>query len=121
MPNLPPKKKRPWIPIKERKIDHLNKHKSRSSGDMKHFYNSKAWRSLRNYKIQINPLCEICERKGLLEPGKEIDHIVAIKDDGPRLSLNNLQTLCKSCHASKSSVEGKVRYYKKNIKKSFEF
>lgn len=82
------------------------------------FYKSRSWRSLRNYKIQLNPLCEICERKGLVEPGKEIDHIVAIRDGGERLGLQNLQTLCRSCHSSKSAKEREARKHKKILLKN---
>lgn len=112
MPKLPEKKARPWIPKRERKQP-FESNAPRSSADMRQFYNSKAWRSLRNYKIQMNPLCEICETKGLTEPGKEIDHIIAIKDNGSMLSIHNLQTLCRSCHASKSAKEREARKYKK--------
>ena len=115
MPKLPEKKSRPWIPKRENKKQFFSTG-SRSSNDMKQFYNSKAWRSLRNYKIQMNPLCEMCESKGLTEPGKEIDHITAIKDDGQMLNIRNLQTLCKSCHASKSAKERESR---KHIKKYY--
>ncbi len=115
MPKLPDKKNRPWIPKRERKQEAFRSTGSRSSGDMRQIYNSIAWRSLRNYKIQLNPLCEECERKGLTEPGREIDHIKAIKDGGQNLNINNLQTLCKSCHASKSAKEGQARRYIKKI------
>tara|TARA_R100001163_G_C5066916_1_gene205638 strand:+ start:4762 stop:5109 length:348 start_codon:yes stop_codon:yes gene_type:complete len=115
MPTLPKKKSRPWIP-KRKKSSFFNTNTSRSSSDMRQFYNSKAWRSLRNYKIQINPLCEHCEKKGLVEPGIEIDHRIAIKDGGQMLSLHNLQTLCRSCHASKSAKEREAR---KHIKKYY--
>ena len=115
MPKLPEKKSRPWIPKRKKKIDILNYNKSRSGADMLAFYNSKMWRSLRNYKIQMQPLCEQCERKGLTEAGREIDHIVAIKDGGQRLALGNLQTLCSSCHASKSAKEREARKYKKKF------
>ena len=98
MPKLPDKKQRPWIPKPKKQM--FQSKGARNNGEMRQFYNSKAWRSLRNYKIQLNPLCEICETKGLTEPGKEIDHIQAIRDNGPMLSLGNLQTLCRSCHAS---------------------
>ena len=111
MPKLPDKKNRPWIPLREKKIDLFAHNKSRSGADMMHFYQSKAWKSLRNYKIQINPLCENCESKGLVEAGKEIDHITAIKDNGSMLSLNDLQTLCRSCHSSKSAKEREARKY----------
>tara|TARA_R100001594_G_scaffold94682_2_gene128958 strand:+ start:19739 stop:20089 length:351 start_codon:yes stop_codon:yes gene_type:complete len=111
MPKLPPKKNRSWIPKRKKQVDILNINKSRAAPDMIAFYNSKAWRSLRRYKIQLNPVCEECERKGLIEPGKEIDHIIAIKDGGSRLSLHNLQTLCRGCHSSKSAKEREARKY----------
>jgi 5-methylcytosine-specific restriction protein A len=115
MPNLPDKKNRPWIPRRKKKVDILNYNRSRSSGEMLKFYQSKQWRSLRNYKIQINPLCEICERKGLVEGAREIDHIIAIKDGGERLGLSNLQSLCKSCHGSKSAKEREARKHTKKF------
>ena len=113
MPTLPDKKHRPWIPKRKAKKPILQSNAHRSSADMQHFYQSKAWKSLRNYKIQLQPLCEHCERKGLTEPGKEIDHIIAIKDNGSRLSLDNLQTLCRSCHSKKSVQEREARKYNK--------
>jgi 5-methylcytosine-specific restriction endonuclease McrA len=116
MPKLPDKKKRPWIPKRKKQVDILGVNTSRAASDMIAFYNSRSWRSLRRYKIQLNPLCENCERKGLTEPGKEIDHIVGIRDGGERLSLHNLQTLCRSCHASKSAQEREAR---KHIKKYY--
>tara|TARA_R100001594_G_scaffold95831_2_gene130128 strand:+ start:323 stop:673 length:351 start_codon:yes stop_codon:yes gene_type:complete len=116
MPKLPDKKKRPWIPRRKKKVDILNVNKSRAGSDMREFYNSRAWRSLRNYKIQMNPCCENCEKKGLTEPGKEVDHIIAIKDGGTRLGIHNLQTLCRSCHSSKSAKEREAR---KHIKKYY--
>jgi 5-methylcytosine-specific restriction endonuclease McrA len=116
MPKLPDKKNRPWIPKRKKKVDILNINRSRAASDMIGFYNSKPWRSLRAYKIQINPLCENCEKKGLTEPGREVDHIIAIKDGGNRLGLHNLQTLCRSCHASKSAKEREAR---KHIKKYY--
>lgn len=111
MPNMPDKKNRPWIPKRKKKIDYLNYNRSRSAGEMLRFYQSKQWRSLRNYKIQMQPLCEHCEKKGLVEAAKEIDHIVAIKDGGERLSIRNLQSLCRSCHSRKSVQEREARKY----------
>ena len=67
MPKLPPKKDRPWIPKREKKTEAFKSNANRNRGEMKAFYNSKKWRSLRNYKIQLNPICEECERKGLVE------------------------------------------------------
>jgi 5-methylcytosine-specific restriction protein A len=114
MPKLPEKKSRPWIPKREKK-KYFESSGGRNNGDMRHFYNSRAWKSLRNYKIQLDPLCEMCKKKGLLEAGKEIDHIIAIKDNGAKLNLQNLQTLCRSCHSSKSAREREQRKHFKRI------
>jgi len=113
MPKLPDKKKRPWIPVREKKKDILNYNRSRSAGEMLTFYQSKAWRSLRNYKIQMNPLCEHCLKSDILTPAREIDHIVAIKDGGEKLAYNNLSSLCRSCHAKKSVMEREARKHTK--------
>ena len=113
MPKLPEKKKRPWIPRRKQQKPFMQMPRADNFGEMREFYSSKAWRSLRRYKAQISPLCEECERKGLVEPGREVDHRIAIKDGGQRLDINNLQNLCRSCHARKSSLEGKKRRYKK--------
>jgi len=114
MPKLPDKKKRPWIPIKEKKKDIFNYNRSRSAGEMLAFYQSKPWRSLRRYKIQINPLCEHCiKNDDILVPAMEIDHIIAIKDGGQKLAYNNLQSLCRSCHSKKSVSEREARKHTK--------
>ena len=55
MPTLPKGKRRPWIPEKPKHMREV---------DNASFYNSKRWRSLRNYFIQMNPLCAQCDREG---------------------------------------------------------
>lgn len=67
------------------------------------FYLSKQWRNLREYKISLNPLCEHCLKEDKLVQAIDVDHIVDIKDN-PYLALdiNNLQSLCKSCHSKKT-------------------
>ena len=115
MPKLPKKKSRPWIPKRKRKTELFKSNAYRGAAEMRAFYNSRQWRSLRNYKIQLDPLCEECNRKGLVEPGVEVDHIKALRDNGAPLSLSNLQSLCRSCHASKSAKEGHRRRYIKKF------
>jgi len=77
------------------------------------FYQSLAWRNTRNDYIRKHPICEQCERKGLIAiRGYFVDHInplgkiphdyTAIK---AACNPINLQTLCKSCHASKTNKE----------------
>lgn len=74
------------------------------------FYNSTAWRKVRLLKIQDQPFCEVHQHVGELIDctfGQPIDHMVSIADNGARLSLANLMTLCETCHNRKSALEGK--------------
>ena len=74
------------------------------------FYNSKSWKSVRNRKIKADPICEHCKEKGKIEIAKEVDHIIPIKVDwSKRLDINNLQSLCKSCHRKKT-IKDKKNY-----------
>ena len=110
MPKLPESKRRPWQPKKQQQA-RLNPNSD--------FYNSKQWRSLRNYYIQRNPLCEACQRQkpSKVTGGQVVDHIKPINMGGEnlKLDLSNLQTLCHPCHNSKSGKEG-WEYRKKNKK-----
>ena len=53
-----------------------------------------------------------CEKDGRLIKGNVVDHIVPRTQGGSDYSLDNLQTLCTSCHNSKSSGERIDRYKK---------
>jgi 5-methylcytosine-specific restriction protein A len=79
--------------------------KQYSNGSANNFYSSSAWLKLRNYKRLLNPICESCESLGLIIPYHTIDHIKPISEGGEALSLDNLQTLCKQCHAIKTGKE----------------
>lgn len=68
-------------------------------------YSGSAWIKLRNLKRQLNPICEECERNGILTPFHTIDHIKPIQEGGEALYLDNLQTLCEKCHRIKSAKE----------------
>src|SRR6056297_3255416 len=70
---------------------------------LKKFYSSSRWRKLRDIKLKRDPICEICEGKGRTRIATEVDHIIPIKVDWEkRLKLDNLQSLCHSCHMKKS-------------------
>ena len=73
------------------------------------FYKCTKWRKLRAYKLDLNPLCEHCDKKGIITTGTEIDHIIPIVQwIKGALRLDNLQTLCGSCHTKKGNEEGKA-------------
>jgi 5-methylcytosine-specific restriction protein A len=106
MPKLPQSKPRPWIPKK--------KPKQIRQVDNSKFYNSKQWRATRNFYIQANPLCEECDRNGIITGAQCVDHITPITKGGHETHQGNLQSLCNPCHAKKSSREGIE--YRKGIK-----
>jgi len=105
MPKLPTAKRRTWIPKREKRYGQT---------DNSRFYQSKQWRSLRNFYIKQNPLCEQCQRENRITSGNCVDHIKAISKGGGMLDIKNLQTLCNTCHAKKSASEAVE--YRKGVK-----
>lgn len=69
------------------------------------FYNSRAWKQTRqNYKQSVGGLCERCLAKGIITPAEVVHHKVEltpdnIKDLNLSLGWDNLQALCRQCHA----------------------
>ena len=80
------------------------------------FYRSRAWRNLRKaYYKQAGGLCEVCYSKGLVVPGEIVHHKIHLNADNindPRISLNadNLQLVCRKCHAEMHPELGTKRY-----------
>ena len=71
----------------------------------KSFYSSTAWRKCRaGYAKSRAYLCERCLAKGLYVPGEIVHHKVWLTPDNinnPKISLSwdNLQLVCRNCHA----------------------
>ena len=72
------------------------------------------WNKLRTIHIAKEPLCRLCE-----QPGQEVDHIIPLDQGGERLNENNLQTLCRRCHAIKTHRD--KRKYNKEQKESTKY
>ena len=50
-------------------------------------------------------LCQVCKRMGRLTPGcREVDHIAPVSRGGT-MRPDNLQTICRACHALKTRRE----------------
>lgn len=72
------------------------------------FYASSKWRKLREYKLQIQSLCERCESEDVYKTATDVDHIIPIvQDEGLALDITNLQSLCKSHHSLKTQKDNK--------------
>lgn len=71
----------------------------------KKFYSSRQWQDCRNgYAKSVHYLCENCLRKGIYKPGEIVHHIIEIDPvtiEKPEIALNfdNLEMLCRDCHA----------------------
>lgn len=64
------------------------------------FYRTKEWRQLRNIAMQRdNQECQRCKRNGKHSKGETVHHMIEVKVKPTlALNLNNLETLCNTCH-----------------------
>lgn len=58
----------------------------------------RAWKRIRDSYVQLHPLCELCQEKGLLVPTEEVHHRTPLSEGGTH-ARENLIALCKPCHA----------------------
>lgn len=71
----------------------------------KKFYNSKAWERARAYVMARDlGLCQECRKKGRYRSGDTVHHIIHLTPENindPAITLNpdNLETICRDCHA----------------------
>lgn len=69
------------------------------------FYKSKQWQKCRAaYAKSVGGLCEICLAKGIYRAGEIVHHKKhidpnTISDPNVLLSFDNLQLVCRLCHA----------------------
>jgi 5-methylcytosine-specific restriction enzyme A len=82
------------------------------------FYNSPAWKKIRDQRRRENPICQECERKGIIRPMNVVDHIIPIDED-PALALyyDNTQSLCTGCHVRKTNNDKKKKAKRIRIEK----
>lgn len=73
--------------------------------ESKAFYNSTRWRALSKHQLTIQPLCQECLKNNRFIKAQIADHIVPIKNGGEKYDIDNLQSLCLSCHNKKTSKE----------------
>lgn len=58
----------------------------------------KAWEKARSSYLATHPLCEDCDKRGLVEPAVMVHHIKPLSEGGKRLDPDNMQALCNRCH-----------------------
>lgn len=84
--------------------------KQRVDGDYverNRFYQRIAWKRLRALHLQLEPLCRVCRRAGRLVAAQVVDHVIPFNSPADPLALDdgNLQSLCQSCHSSKTRAD----------------
>ena len=67
------------------------------------FYGSTRWKKCRKNYLSIHPICERCEKQGIISKADHVHHIVPLDSSSytdPMKSLNydNLEALCFACH-----------------------
>lgn len=69
-------------------------------------YNSAKWKRVRGRQLFDDPRCVMCLASGKQTPANEVDHIIPHCGDIDLFwSEDNHQSLCKSCHSSKTFYE----------------
>lgn len=81
-------------------------------------YNTDQWKQIRNIVLSKNPLCVVCAEYGETTEATEVDHIKEWRTGRDKaeqwslfISMDNLQSLCKSCHSKKT-----FKHWQKNRK-----
>ena len=103
MPHFPKAKPKPWIYKKPKAKS--SGHNTRQRDERDKFYNTTQWRKLREHHLQNYPLCEWCKELDKTTIANVVDHKLRIKAGGDPLAMDNLQSLCTKCHATKSGYE----------------
>jgi 5-methylcytosine-specific restriction protein A len=94
----------------------LPAHKSFKRKEFNDMYQTKQWRIQRQIQLSQHPLCAGCLSKGKIAQAQHIDHIFPWSKISPEAFYINLfQSLCQSCHSSKTALEQKGVYRRYGI------
>jgi 5-methylcytosine-specific restriction endonuclease McrA len=83
----------PWMPEQPKREKQTRKARW-------HGYGTTRWRKMRARLLALHPLCVECTGIATV-----LDHITSVRDGGDAWAESNLQSLCESCHNSKSGRE----------------
>lgn len=71
-------------------------------------YNSKYWKELRATQLLLQPYCQECAKLGVRRRATDVDHIIPHRGNIELFNdIDNLQSLCHSCHSIKTMQEKK--------------
>lgn len=81
-------------------------------------YQSALWQTTRKLQLSRQPLCQSCLISGIVKQAEHVDHVFPWQQIGEHAFTHNIfQSLCQSCHSSKTALEqkGMCRHYDKKI------
>lgn len=122
------KKKEPlWIEmyrdkvLKPKQKQRETELKGRTEASRSGFYQTNAWKILREQRRINNPLCQGCEAEGRIRPMTTVDHIEPV-DERPDLALDydNTQSLCNYCHDRKIKADKRRKKWTAMLKSGKE-
>ena len=100
------------LPKKPRKYNTKNVTQAREFA--RKLYASSGWQKLRIQKLIENPLCQECEKNGLIKLGNEVHHIIPFnheRSDEMKIFMfynyENLLTVCHECHSKLDNPNSK--------------
>ena len=74
--------------------------------ERREIYTTARWRRLRGHKLDLNPLCEECERNGLTVAADLVHHLKPVSEGGdPFPEIAGLESLCTPCHSTHHSTD----------------
>ena len=84
-------------------------------------YHTRAWKSIRQRQLSIQPLCQACLLDNKVETAQHIDHVFPWKQIGPHAFLHNIyQSLCLEHHSHKTQLEQQGKYIHYTKEKALE-
>lgn len=105
-------------PLSEKQVKYKHEVEIRNSD----FYNSGAWKRLRNTLLSRNPLCYECLQHGRVVPATDAHHLIPFMSGDSEeerwnlfLKDSNIRMLCDTCH---HAYHNKMRQY--NMKSVFD-
>jgi 5-methylcytosine-specific restriction protein A len=64
------------------------------------WYSHARWRRRSKRQLELEPLCQWCQRRGVITAARVTHHLVPHHGDRQKFWYGELISLCKSCHDS---------------------
>jgi hypothetical protein len=74
--------------------------------EIRRTYDTRVWRDvIRPAKLAADPLCQRCKYLGTGTEAEHVDHRIPLRQGGAPFDWDNLVSLCRACHSTKTMCE----------------